>query len=170
MARSLTVIAIALSALLGTPTNAHEGFVLKAGDGETVMNGIVIKVSPNNASTQTILAEQTFPRGGRTGLHIHDQGDEIFCVVSGSGTATLEDDTEPVEQGDVIFVPDGTVHGVANMDGDEPLVVVFFMDSPELADQFRAIHQRLAANPDTPITPDEWHELSQRFGGMRIAE
>jgi hypothetical protein len=152
MARSLTVIAIALSALLGTPTNAHEGFVLKAGDGETVMNGIVIKVSPNNASTQTILAEQTFPRGGRTGLHIHDQGDEIFYVVSGSGTATL------------------TVHGVANMDGDEPLVVIFFMDSPELADQFRAIHQRLAANPDTPITPDEWTELSQRFGGMRIAE
>jgi len=67
-------------------------------------------------------------------------------------------------------VPDGTVHGVANLEGDEPLVVVFFMDTPELAEQLRAIHQRLIADPDSPITPNERDEFSRRFGGMRVAE
>lgn len=160
----------AVCLLLTWHAHAHEGFVLKAGEGESVMNGIVIKISPQNASTQAILAEQTFPRCGSTGLHIHEQGDELFYVVSGRGTASLAGDTEVIERGDVIFVPDGTVHGVANPDGEDPLVVIFFMDSPELAEQFRAVHERLVADPETPMTAAEWDELSRSYGGMRIAE
>jgi len=156
-----------LSALLAANVQAHEGFVLKAGEGNAVLNGIVIKVSPENASTQAMLAEQTFPKGGRTGLHIHDQGDEIFYVVSGRGTATLEGDTEDIVGGDVIFVPDGTVHAVQNLDYDDPLIVVFYMDSPELAEQFRALHERLVSDPDRPISPEERAKIEERFGGSR---
>ncbi len=146
---------------------AAEGFILKAGEGEPLLNGIVVKASPKTGTTGSILVEQTFPRGGTTNLHIHDQGDELFYVVSGRGTATLGDKTEVIEPADVIFVPEGAVHRIENLDNDEPLTVVFFMDSPELVEQFRAIHTRVTAEPDRPITPEEKAAIEERIGGAR---
>ena len=115
----------------------------------------------------SILVEQTFQRGGTTNLHIHDQGDELFYVVSGRGTATLGDKTEVIEPGDVIFVPKSAVHGIENLDNDEPLTVVSFMDSPELVEQFRAIHTRLRSEPDRPIRPEESAAIAAQIGGAR---
>ncbi len=146
-----------------------EGFVLKAGDGEPLLNGIVVKASPRTGTMGSILVEQTFQRGGGTGLHIHDQGGELFYVASGRGAATLGQETVVVEAGDVIFVPRGEVHSLANPDDEEPLVLVFFMDSPELVEQFRAIHERVTLEPDRPITPEERAEIAQRIGGARAA-
>ncbi len=68
-----------------------EGFILKAGEGEPLLYGLVVKASPETGTTGSILVEQTFQRGGATNLHIHDQGDELFYVVSGQGTATMGD-------------------------------------------------------------------------------
>ena len=158
---------LTILSLIAIHAHSHDGFVLKAGGGDSVGNGIVIKVSPQNASTQAILVEQTFEMGGRTGLHIHDQGDELFYVVSGRGAATLGDRTENLEAGDVIFVPGGTLHGIGNLDNTHPLVVVFFMDSPELVDQFRAFHQRRVSDPDRPISAEERIAIQRRFGGSR---
>lgn len=45
------------------------------------------------------------------------------------------------------------------------LLVVFFIESPELVEQFRAIHERVTSEPDRPITPDELAEIEARFGG-----
>ena len=146
-----------------------EGFILKTGEGEPLLNGIVVKASPKTGTTGSILVEQTFQRGGTTSLHIHDQGDELFYVVSGRGTATLGDETEVIEPGDVIFVPEGAVHGIRNLDNDEPLTVVFFMDSPELVEEIRAIHTRVTSEPDRPITPEERAEIEKRIGGSRPA-
>ncbi len=144
-----------------------EGFNLKTGEGELLLNGIVVKASPKTGTMGSILVEQTFPRGGTTNLHIHDQGDELFYVVSGRGTATLGDKTEVIEPGDVIFVPEGAVHRIENLDNDEPLTVVFFMDSPELVEQFRAIHTRVTSEPDRPITPEESAAIAAQIGGAR---
>ncbi len=117
----------------------------------------------------SILIEQTFQRGGTTNLHVHDQGDELFYVVSGRGTATLGDETEAIGPGDVIFVPRSAVHRIENLDNDEPLEVVFFMDSPELVEQFRAIHERVTSDPDRPITAEERAAIAARIGGLRPA-
>ena len=102
-----------------------EGFILKVGGGEPLLNGIVVKASPKTGTMGSILVEQTFQRGGTTNLHIHDQGDELFYVVSGRGTATLGDQSEVIEPGDVIFVPRSAVHRISNLENDEPLTVVF---------------------------------------------
>ncbi len=149
-----------------SPTLA-EGFILKTGEGEPLLNGIVVKASPKTGTMGSILVEQTFQRGGTTNLHIHDQGDELFYVVSGRGTATLGDKTEVIEPGDVIFVPKSAVHVIENLDNDEPLTVVFFMDSPELVEQFRAIHTRVTSEPDRPITPEESAAIAAQIGGAR---
>ena len=154
---------------VAAPAAAPEGFVLKAGGGEPLLNGIVVKASPATGTTGSILVEQTFPKGGTTNLHLHDQGDELFYVVSGRGTAALGDASETIGPGDVIFVPRGAVHGISNLTNDEPLTVVFFMDSPELVEEFRAIHTRVTSEPDRPMTLDERSAIRERIGGSRAA-
>ncbi len=144
-----------------------EGFILKVGGGEPLLNGIVVKASPKTGTMGSILVEQTFQRGGTTNLHIHDQGDELFYVVSGRGTATLGDQSEVIEPGDVIFVPRSAVHRISNLQNDNPLSVVFFMDSPELVEEFRAIHNRVTSEPDRPITPEERAAITERIGGAK---
>lgn len=145
------------------------GFILRSGEGEPLLNGLVVKASPSTGTAGSILVEQTLQRGSATNLHIHDQGDELFYVVSGQGRATLADKQEVIGPGDVIFVPRGAVHRIGNLGGDEPLRVVFFMDSPELVEQFRVIHNRVTLEPDRPITPEERAEIAERVGGSRPA-
>lgn len=155
---------------LAAALESSEGFILKAGGGEALLNGIVVKASPLTGTMGSILVEQTFPRGGTTNLHVHDQGDELFYVVSGRGTANLGKLTRVIEPGDVIFVPRTAVHGIANIENEEPLKVVFFMDSPELVEEFRAIHTRVTSEPDRPMTPEERAAIRSRVGGSRAAD
>ena len=146
---------------------ASEGFILKSGQGEELVNGLVIKASPLTGTQRSILVEQTFPLGGTTGLHLHEQGDELFYVVSGGGLATLGDVEESIGPGDVIFIPIDATHRIRNTDNKVPLVVMFFMDSPELVDQFRAMHERVTAEPNRPITQEEMLEIEIKTGGGR---
>lgn len=147
------------------------GFVLHTGGGEVLNNGIVVKLSPANGTEGSILVEQTFPQGGSTILHRHDQGDELFYVVSGTGTATLSGATERIGAGDVVFVPRSEVHAIQNLNNATPLRVVFFMDSPELVEQFRAIHERIVSDPDNPPTAAELAEIEARYrGGVAVSD
>ena len=59
------------------------GFVLKTGEGEPLLSGIVVKASPKTGTLGPFLVEQTFQRGFTTNLHTHEQGDELFYVGSG---------------------------------------------------------------------------------------
>jgi quercetin dioxygenase-like cupin family protein len=156
--------------LVASRAPAGDGFVLKAGLGEGLQNGIVVKASPKSGTRGSILVEQTFQRNGKTPVHVHDQGDELFYVVSGRGTARLGDRVEPIAAGDVVFAPAGAVHQIANLKNDDPLRVVFFMASPELVDEFRAIHERVTSDPARSITPQEKAAISKRIGGSRVVE
>src|SRR4026208_1193152 len=89
--------------LVAGRARAADGCVLKAGLGEPLQNGIVVKASPKTGTKGSILVEQTFPRNGKTPVHIHDQGDELFYVVSGRGTARLGDRVDAIDAGDVVF-------------------------------------------------------------------
>jgi quercetin dioxygenase-like cupin family protein len=149
---------------------AADGFILKAGLGERLQNGIVVKASPKTGTRGSILVEQTFQRNGKTPVHIHDQGDELFYVVSGRGTARLGDKVAAIEAGDVVFVPAGAVHQIANLKSDDPLRVVFFMATPQLVEEFRAIHERVTSDPSRPMTPQERAAISKRIGGSRVVE
>ncbi len=51
-----------------------------------------------------------------------------------------------------------------------PLIIVFFIDSPELVEEFRAIQRRIISRPDNPITPEELAEIRRIIGGFRIVE
>lgn len=161
-------ISIPLILFLGASTGwAEEPFILRAGDGESLQNGLIVKASPKTGTQHSILVEQTFSLKGKTVLHLHEQGDELFYVASGRGTARLGDNEDVIRPGDVIFVPAGAIHQIRNDRHEEPLVVVFFMDSPELVDLFRAVHERVVSEPDRPISSEEIAEMEKRTGGGR---
>lgn len=164
------VLVTAALVLVGSQARAADAFVLKAGQGERLQNGVVVKASPKTGTKGSILVEQTFNRKEQTPVHIHEQGDELFYVVSGRGTARLGDRIETIEAGDVVFVPTGAVHQIANLKNESPLRVVFFMASPELVDYFRAIHERVKADPSRPITPEERAAIGRRTGGTKPVE
>src|SRR5262245_36234816 len=51
--------------------------------------------------------------GGRTMLHSHDPA-ETFIICRGAGTISVDQQSEPVAPGDVIYLPPGCVHDLRN--------------------------------------------------------
>jgi len=60
------------------------------------------------------LAEAVIPPGAITLLHKHNNCEEIYYVLSGSGIMTLGDEQFDIMEGDTIAIPPGTPHNVRN--------------------------------------------------------
>lgn len=63
-----------------------------------------------------------FP-GKRISLQLHQQREEIWVVVSGSGIMTLDNSQQKISVGDVIQIKKEQLHRVEN-NGDSPLVII----------------------------------------------
>ena len=61
--------------------------------------------------------------GVSIGVHRHEDDEEYYYIVSGSGTMTLDGERFPVEAGDITAVYPGGEHGLEN-DGDEDLRII----------------------------------------------
>jgi quercetin dioxygenase-like cupin family protein len=61
--------------------------------------------------------------GASIGLHRHGADEEIYVVVTGTGTMTVDGETRTVAPGDVVINPPHGVHGLVNT-GDQPLMIV----------------------------------------------
>lgn len=60
--------------------------------------------------------------GASIGLHAHETGSEIVYVLSGTGTAWFDGESEPLRPGICHYCPKGHTHGMIN-DGSEDLVI-----------------------------------------------
>lgn len=60
------------------------------------------------------LAEALVPPGGETHPHIHAQTEELYHFTAGSGLMLLGEERFPVQAGDTICIPPGTLHAVRN--------------------------------------------------------
>ena len=70
-----------------------------------------------------LFARLRLGKGCSIGYHSHENEEEVFYVIKGSGRAT-EDDTEyDVESGDAILVGGGGGHTIRNT-ADEPLEIL----------------------------------------------
>jgi mannose-6-phosphate isomerase-like protein (cupin superfamily) len=72
------------------------------------------------------------PAGAEQTLRSHEEGEQVYVVVRGSGTMSVAGDTQPVGEGDLILVPPATDHAVAN-DGDGELACVSVQSPPVAA-------------------------------------
>ncbi len=73
----------------------------------------------NSAIVQQSLAEATLASGARTQAHRHPQTEEIYYILSGSGTMAIEGEQQAVTVGDGIAIPAGARHQILNTGGQD---------------------------------------------------
>ncbi len=98
-----------------------------AGD-ETVISEVLHpKNEPLNLPYS--LAFATLEVGASSKPHILKQSEEVYVIVSGSGTATVGKEEFAVQPGDVVLIPAGVVQFIRN-DGDEVLKFYCIVSPP----------------------------------------
>ncbi len=58
------------------------------------------------------------PAGAAEELRSHEEAEQVYVVVSGSGTMSATGDTQRLEVGDLVLIPPATDHAVANDGAD----------------------------------------------------
>ena len=61
--------------------------------------------------------------GGRLSYQYHQKRSEVWTIVQGKGTITLNDEVNVIQSGDVIEIPQGAKHRIENR-GEEVLVFI----------------------------------------------
>ena len=153
------LISIVLGANQSLADEPSKGYVLKVGEGEFAA-GAIIKASPSTGTNGAVLLQGSFPEHFATGLHYHNEADEFFYVISGTGFARLGGKDHPIEAGDVVFIPAGQDHKLFT-DGSE-MELLTFLDKPGLDEEFRAWHR--AYGEATPVSLDQLNEIAMKHG------
>ena len=78
----------------------------------------------NAGSDDFLLGWTVLPPDARHDRHKHNEADEFFIVLQGSGFIYTDEGREPAATGDVVFTPRGHWHGFDNT-GDEDVVLVW---------------------------------------------
>ncbi len=60
------------------------------------------------------------PTGVSQELHSHEEAEQVYVVVKGTGTLSTTGDTETLQPGDLALIPPATDHTLAN-ESEEPL-------------------------------------------------
>lgn len=93
------------------------------------------------------------PSGVRESLRSHEDSEQLYVSIRGTGSISVAGDTEQVEQGDVVLVPPATDHEIAN-EGDEAFACVSIQSPPVEADEL--YHRELASEiPGAEAYEDE---------------
>ena len=82
------------------------------------------------------------PPGVSEELRSHEEAEQVYNVVSGTGTMSATGDTQRLDVGDLVLIPPATDHAVAN-DGSAPLALVSVQSPAVSADELYS--RRLAA-------------------------
>ncbi len=88
-------------------------------------------VSARDGAERLVVAQQWLQPGDRVLLHTHPV-EEAITVLSGSGEATLGEETVPIDAGVSLYIPAGVVHGFLCTEGTLHVMVVFPV--PEFAE------------------------------------
>jgi len=81
-------------------------------------------ISSRNGAERLFVAQQWLQPGQRVLLHTHSV-EEAITFLSGSGEATLGDQTVPIAAGVSLYIPAGIVHGFRCLEGTLHVIVVF---------------------------------------------
>ena len=71
------------------------------------------------------------PPGASEKLHSHEEAEQVYVAVAGTGTMSAAGDTEQLSAGDLALIPPATDHELANA-GDTPFALVS-VQSPAVA-------------------------------------
>lgn len=160
--RFATLLIITLIAAVSV-WSQESGYVLKRNEGERLFGGAtIIKASPRTGSQAAEMFWSALSAGFSTGIHVHHTADEFFYVLSGTGVALVAGKEVPIEAGDVVFVPRGQDHRLKTM-GASPLEIVFLVDKPGLANEFREGHAT-SDGGKVALTLQDLNRISEKYG------
>lgn len=91
-----------------------------------------IVTSETAGSTSLFLGQQWLQPGDEVFRHTHPC-EEALMFLSGTGEATIGDETFPITPGSSIFFPAGALHGFRNS-GETELHVIIVFPEPRFAD------------------------------------
>jgi mannose-6-phosphate isomerase-like protein (cupin superfamily) len=74
------------------------------------------------------------PPGVDQTLHSHEEAEQVYVIVKGSGKMSVAGDTGSVGEGDLVLVPPATDHGIEN-DGADTLCCVSVQSPPVSVDE-----------------------------------
>jgi mannose-6-phosphate isomerase-like protein (cupin superfamily) len=69
------------------------------------------------------------PAGAEQALRSHEEAEQVYVVVRGSGTMSVAGDTQGIEEGDLILVSPATDHAIANQ-GETELACISVQSPP----------------------------------------
>jgi mannose-6-phosphate isomerase-like protein (cupin superfamily) len=149
---------------VGSAWSQQRGGVLKPGEGERLPGErqTLVKASSRTGTQSVEMFRDTMRPGTSTGVHVHRQADEFFYVISGKGLALVDGSELPVEADDIVFVPRGHDHRLKSS-GPMPLELVFLVDRPGLANDFREGRSEAVAKKRR-LTLEEWNRISEKYG------
>ena len=85
---------------------------------------ITPEVTGNQRSSMCVI--RVLPKTAVKPAHAHPDGDEMVYIVHGSGRVMIDDVITPVQEGCVIFFPQGSVHMLHNTGDTEMKAACFF--------------------------------------------
>ena len=85
------------------------------------------------------------PPGAEQRSHSHEESEQVYVIVKGTGRMSVAGDVESVGEGDLVFIPPATDHGIVN-DGTETLVYVSAASPPVSMEEL----YRVQLAPDVP--------------------
>ena len=88
-------------------------------------------ISARDGAERLFVAQQWLQPGDRVLLHTHPV-EEAITFLSGSGEATLGEETVPIGEGISLYIPAGVIHGFHCTEGTLHVMVAFA--SPEFAE------------------------------------
>lgn len=83
--------------------------------------------------------------GAEQRAHSHEDSEQVYVIVRGRGRMLVAGDVEDVGEGDLVFIPPATDHGIVN-DGSEALVYVSAASPPVSMEEL----YRVQLAPDVP--------------------
>lgn len=88
--------------------------------GEVVKDNETYLLKDNKTLNNLVLSSTKLYRGQATRGHKHDNQEEVYFFVQGTGVIIVDQEKFRVSAGDIILIPDGAFHQVIN-DGEQNL-------------------------------------------------
>lgn len=138
-----------------------EPTLLRAGEGEAVSPGVVLKATSQTTAGSLYLAETTIPPGfPGPPPHVHDTLHDMFYVLEGTLTLRLGDEEVEAGPGTFACAPPGVVHTFANR-SDAPVRMLNLSTPGGFEAYMRELGVLLGSGD--PVTPEAIGAIASRF-------
>lgn len=148
---------------MGTTTRDFQPKIVTPEDA-TVINafgGVVITLRAEDTGGQYSVVDFTVePNPHSLAQHVHQNFDEIYHVVEGTLSVTVDSEQWNAPAGSSVFIPRGTVHTFTNQ-GDTPARFVFVMSPGGFERSFDELIAAVEAHGE--VTPEVFAEIVSRY-------